>query len=199
MPLFIAAIGRKLISFVKDMKDDILIIYGEKGFEPFKRPLIIAVPSLLLLYAIVYYPLGGRLSLASAQLHSDEVVAQFAGNYTDAKSRLSAYQRKLPLLKDKDEWLNYILTSSARTYGISFDSMGAQRESEVGNFVLVSREVSVTTTYAKFGAWLAEIENSPIYLKVVEMDLHKNLDNPGTIKVTFKLATVFPKFSGGGS
>jgi hypothetical protein len=198
MPPFIEALFRKILAFFKDMKDNVLMIYAEKGFEPFKKPLIIAGPTLLVLYAAVYNPLGGRLSVASKELANAEVVAQFSDSYDDAKTKLSAYQRKLPLAKDKDEWLNFILTSTARNYGIAFDGMTAQVETEVGNFVLVSREVTVTTTYAKLGAWVAEIENSPIYLKIVNMTIHKDLTNPGSVKVSFKLSTVFPKFGGGG-
>jgi hypothetical protein len=193
------AILLKIKAFFKDMTDNVLLIYGEKGFEPFKRPLIIAGPTLLVIYAAVYAPLGSRLTVASSQLANDEVVARFAADYEDSKTKLAAYQRKLPLVKDKDEWLNYILTTTGRNYGISFDSISSQKESEVGNFIVASREVSVTTTYAKLGAWFAEIENSPIYLKIVDMGLHKDQANPGAVKATFKLATVFPKFSGGGA
>lgn len=199
MPPFAGAILLKIKAFVKDMKDNVLLIYGEKGIEPFKRPLIIAGPTLLVLYAVVYAPLGSRLALASGQLANAEVVARFANDYDEAKTHLTAYQRRLPLPKDKDEWLNYILTTTARTHGINFDTISSQRESEVGNFIVVSREVSVTATYARFGAWVAEIENSPIYLKIVDMALHRDPSNPGSVKVTFKLSTVFPKFAGGGS
>jgi len=192
-----AAILARAQSFLKDMADNIMIIYGEKGFAPFKKPLIIAGPSLLILYAAVYSPLGNKLKVTSAQVESMGVVAQYAGDYQDAKAKLSAYQRKLPFIKDKDEWLNYVITSTAREYGVAFDSLSAQKEMEVGNYVVVSREVMVTTTYANLGRWLAEIENSKIFLRVSDLSIRRSADNPGTVKVTFTLATVFSKFGGG--
>ncbi len=197
MPPFIASLLAKARSFVKDMADNVMIIYGEKGIEPFKKPLMIAIPTVLVLYAGVYSPLSSKLSAAKARLNVLTVVAQYASDYQDAKTRLSAYQRKLPLLKDKDEWLNYIITNTARSYGISFDGVSGQKESEVGNFLVVSREVTVTTTYAKLGKWLAEIENSPIFLRVIELNIRRDPNNPGTVKASFRLATIFPRFAGG--
>jgi type II secretory pathway component PulM len=194
----VEAIFLKAQSFFKDMAGDVMMIYAEKGFEPFKKPLMIAGPSLLVLYAAVYSPLTGKVSSTSNQLESMKVVAQYAGDYEDAKTRLAAYQRRLPFIKDKDEWLNYVITTTARAYGISFDSLSAQKETEVGNYLVVSREVMVTTTYANLGRWIAEIENSKILLRVTDLTIRRSEDNPGTVKVTFTLATVFSKFGGGG-
>ena len=194
----VAAILQKIQSFFKDMSANIMIIYGEKGIEPFKKPLLIAGPSLLVLYAGVFSPLTSKVKTSTAQVESMTVVAQYAGEYEDAKLKLAAYQRRLPFIKDKDEWLNYVITNTARAYGISFDSLSAQKETEVGNYLVVSREVMVTTTYANLGRWLAEIENSKILLRVSDLTIRRSQDAPGTIKVTFTLATVFAKFGGGG-
>ncbi len=198
MPPPLAALVQKLLSFFKDMLDNIRMIYSEKGIEPFKKPLIVAVPTLIILYAAVFSPLSTKLSATRVHMQSLEVIALHAGEYEDAKTRLSALQRRLPLIKDKDEWLNYIITNSARTYGISFEGMGAQRETEVGNFVLVSREVSVSTNYSTLGKWIADIENSPILIRFTDLNMRRDAANSGRVKVTFKLSTIFPKFSGGG-
>lgn len=199
MPPYIAAILWKVQSFFKDMLDNILLIYGEKGIEPFRKPLIIALPTLLIIYTAVYGPLGRKLDNAAARLRNSETVARYADDYVSGKSQLTAFQRKLPLTKDKDEWLNYIITNTARSYGISFDGVSGQKEIEVGNFLVVSREITVTTTYSKLGKWLAEIENSPIFLRVVELSLRRDEANPRTVKVTFRLSTIIPRYGGGGS
>lgn len=196
MPPLIAALLEKIKSSFKEMSDTILVIYGEKGIEPFKKPLMIALPSLLCLYALVYSPTGAKLKRSVAEQRNMKVVARFAGDYENAKTKMSGYQRRLPLLKDKDDWLNYLITTSAKNTGVSVDSLGAQRETEVGNYILVSREVSATTNYGLFGKWLAEIENSPIFLRVTEMNLHRDENTRGAIKVTFTLSTVFPRLGG---
>jgi len=198
MPPSIAAIIWKARSFFKDMLENILMIYAEKGIEPFRKPLMIAGPTLLIIYAVVYSPLGNRLDTAAKRLDNVRIVAQYAADYEDGKLRLSSYQRKLPFLKDKDEWLNHIITTTARPHGITFDGISGQKELEVGNFLVLSRQVDVTTTYAKLGRWLADMENSPIFLRVAELSVRRDDTNPGIIKVSFKLSTLLPRFAGGG-
>ncbi|OIO01121.1 MAG: hypothetical protein AUJ51_08825 [Elusimicrobia bacterium CG1_02_56_21] len=193
MPALVA----KIKFAVKDMLDNILMIYAEKGITPFKRPLMIAVPSLLGLYALVYSPVSNNFQLAASSEKNMKVVAQFAGDYENAKVRMSGYQRKLPLIKDKDEWLNYLLTSSAKSAGVSVESLSAQEENAIGNYLVVSRDVSASTTYANFGKWLAEIENSRIFLRITKMSLEREKNGLGTVKVSFTLSTVFPKQAGG--
>ena len=197
MPPLIVALLEKIQSAVKEMADSILIIYGEKGFAPFKTPLIIAVPSLLVLYLLVYNPISDKLRRYKAEAQNMTVVARYAGDYEAAKTKMSAYQRKLPLVKDKDDWLNYLITNTARNAGVSVDSLGAQRESEVGNYLVVSRVVTATTNYGVFGTWLAEIENSPIFLRITEMSMQRDENTRGAVKVTFTLSTVFPRQGGG--
>lgn len=198
MPPFITAMLEKSVAYFRNMWDDVLIIYGEKGIAPFKKPLTIALPTLLILYAGFYSPAAGRLKRAKSEVVNKTIIAQYAEEYETAKQRMTALQRKLPLVKDKAEWLSYVISSTAKKAGISVDSQSAQRESEVGGYVVVSREVSTTTSYHIFGRWLAEIENSPIFLRITEMSVTRDENNPGSVKVSVTLSTVFPKVGGGG-
>lgn len=188
----------KAVSYFRGMWDDVLIIYGEKGIAPFKKPLTFALPTLLVLYFGFYGPASNRLRKARNEASNMAVVAQYAEQYESVKHRVGGLQRRLPHVKDKDEWLSFVISNSARKAGVSVDSQSAQRESEVGNYLVVSREVSANTSYHLFGAWLAEIENSPIFLRVTELSLARNDGAPGTVKATFTLSTIFPKVGGGG-
>lgn len=192
------ALFDKAAAYFKDISDNILMFYNEKGIEPFKKPLLVAAPSVLLLYGAVYAPLSSKVSAAKSELEKKRLVAANYADYQDAKTRMAAYQGKLPLLKDKDEWLNYVMTSAARAHGISFDSISPQTENEAGNFLLVSRGVTVTTSYAKFGRWVADIESSPILLKVAEANIKKDDARAGILRINMKLSTIFPKFGGAG-
>ncbi|MBU2573400.1 MAG: type 4a pilus biogenesis protein PilO [Elusimicrobia bacterium] len=193
MPALIIILD-KIKVFVIDMADNLVIIYADKGMEPFKKPLLYALPTLLILYIAVYSPLASKVKNRALELEQLRLVARHSADYQDVKARYAAYQRKLPLFKDKAEWLNYVMTSTAKTHGIEFDQLSAQTESEVGNFLLISREASVTTTYPKLGKWIADVENSPILLKVAEMDFKKDPMTAGIIKVRVKLSTIFPRF-----
>ena len=151
---------------------------------------------LLVIYVALYSPAGSRLARARGDVTNMTLVAQHAEEYEGVKLRMSGLQRRLPLVKDKDEWLNFVISNSARKIGVSVDSQSAQREAEVGNYLVVSREITATTTYHIFGSWLAEIENSPIFLRITELSMHRDENNPGTVKVTFTLSTIFPKLGG---
>ena len=192
MPVIMALI-KKATTFLKDMFDNILMIYAEKGMEPFKKPLLLALPAVLVLYGAVYSPLGSKVRAESNRLKKLQIISAHYADYDDAKTRMKAYQLKLPNIKDKDDWLNNVMTSTAKINGISFDSTSAQTESEAGNFLLVSRVVSVTTTYAQFGRWVADMENSPILIKVADLNLKKDVSRVGVVKIVVKLSTIFPK------
>ncbi|HAF94747.1 MAG: hypothetical protein A2021_00525 [Elusimicrobia bacterium GWF2_52_66] len=186
----------RLQAFFKNMASDIVIIYSEKGIVPFKKPLLFALPVLLGIYAVIYAPLRSKLAFRSGELLKFEVISQNYQEYRDAKTNLSLYQAKLPLLKDKGEWLSYLINANAKKNGIDIDSLRAQEEVESGGFLAASRSVSVTTSYVKLGAWLADIENSPIFIKVTELRFKKLDERMGMIQVDLKLSTVFPRFGG---
>jgi len=198
MPPQIAALLQKLKSAVKEMADSILIIYAEKGMEPFKKPLTTAGAVLLAIYVMIYSPISGRVNRAQLEVQNMKVVSQYAGDYESAKMRQYGLQLRLPRNdKDaKDEWLKRIINDSARKVGIAVDSLGAQRENEIGNYVVVSRDVTATLSYSVFGKWLAEIENSPIFLRITTLSLSRNEATPGSLKVQFTLSTIFPRTVG---
>lgn len=198
MPPQLAALLQKIKSAVKEMADSILIIYAEKGMEPFKKPLTTAGAVLLAIYVLIYSPITGRVNRAQLEVQNMKVVSQYAGDYESAKMRQYGLQLRLPRNdKDaKDEWLKRIINDSARKVGVAVDSLGAQRENEIGNYVVVSRDVTATISYAVFGKWLAEIENSPIFLRITTLSLSRNDATPGSLKVQFTLSTIFPRTAG---
>ncbi|MDT8286827.1 MAG: hypothetical protein RQ748_06935 [Elusimicrobiales bacterium] len=182
----------KIRNSVLEMKDDVLVIYSEKGMIPFKKPLLIATPVILLLYSAVYGPSSEKYATKKMELaHLESVSVHYSG-YNEMLARKSELRRKMPLAKDKGEWLSYILTSTSKKHDISFDSLMAQEEQKAGPLILVSRGASVTSTYEKIGKWLAEVENSKIFLKITDLQITRRSAAPGMVKVTIKLAAVFP-------
>lgn len=185
----------RLKSVFAEATANVIAIYAEKGIEPFKKPLMIALPVILVLYAAVYRPMAGKIADATDQLDSSKVISEESGNYNDVKRSLSVFRAKLPQYKDKDDWLSYVLTNTAKNNGVSMDLLGAQTEVTDGNFVIVSRKVELTIDYDTMGKWIADIENSPIFLRIVSFSATKSPDNPGLLKVSLQLSTVFIKAS----
>lgn len=196
MAIDAAGLISKARGFFTEATDNVLVIYAEKGIEPFKKPLMIAFPVLLVLFAGVYRPLGGKIEEANYQLEVSQAISEGAGDYQAVKEQLLAAQSRLPLLKDKDEWLSYLLMNSAKAHGISFDMLSAQTEEDAGSFLVVSRRVEFVTDYSTLGRWLAEVENSPIFIRVVSLEVAREEMNPLRLKVSVKLSTVFMKPEG---
>jgi len=193
MPAEIKELLLRAKAFITDATDNVFAIYAEKGQEPFKKPLTVAIPVLMVLYFLVYSPLSGKISETSFKLASSQAISQGAGEFQDAKDRLTGFQRGLPLLKDKDDWLNYIIMSTAKAHDISFDVLSAQTEEEAGGFIVVSRSAEFVTSYETLGSWLASIENSPIFLRIVSMSAVRDQNNPLRVKASLKISTLFAK------
>ncbi|OGS15245.1 MAG: hypothetical protein A2234_00055 [Elusimicrobia bacterium RIFOXYA2_FULL_58_8] len=193
MPVDMAELASRARGFIGAAMDNVLVIYAEKGMEPFKKPLTISVSLLLAIYVAVYRPLNARIGDTAFKLRNLHAIATGAGEYADAKKRLMEYQSKLPLLKDKDDWLNYLLMSTARAHAITYDVLSAQKEESAGNFIIVSRDVEFLATYDALGKWLEDIENSPISLRVVSISALRDRDNPVNAKVSAKVLTLFIK------
>lgn len=182
-------------SLVNSYAETLLAIYAEKGIEPFKKPLSVCVPVLLLLYLFGYRPLGDRIASAAYKLESDRAVAESAGEFSDTRDRMTQLMAKLPPLKEKDDWLNALLANTIKKYGISFDQLSPQTELTVGNFIVASRTVEFTSTYDVVGRWLADVEATPQFLRVVTFSISRDTNNPLQVKASVTVSTIFSKSS----
>lgn len=186
----------QVLSAARNSIYEIRAIYAEKGMEPFKKPLMMALPIFLVVYFGFYAPSGSKLSQAKDELARYELIAPFYDDYVNYKNSAAQYKKKLPLYKDKAEWLDYIIRSSSQKNAITPETIGAQTESEIsGGFLLASRSVSIRADYQTIGKLIADIENSPIFVKVTELNLKKDAQL-GVVLAEFKVATVFIKPGG---
>lgn len=186
----------KIISFFKDSVSDLQSIYAEKGIEPFKKPLAVSIPVFLAVYFGFYSPSGTKLMMARDELARYELLSPFYTDYIGYKNAAAQYKKNLPLYKDKDEWLDYIIRTNSQKNGITPDTISSQTESELtGGFVLATREVTIRADYDTIGKLIADIENSPIFVKITEFDLKKDSEL-GVVSAQFKISTVFVKPGG---
>ncbi len=173
--------------------DSVIAIYTEKGFEPFKKPLLYASPVILGLYFMVYSTTTGKLANKKTELTNMESISEFFEAYENAKLSILSLQRRLPASKDKSDWLNHVLNSNAKEHAMNIDGLTAQKEVEISNYIVVSRSVSLTSTYVKVGKWVCDMENSPIFLKITDFNMKKDPVKRGHVKVNLTVSTVFSK------
>ncbi len=184
----------KIKNFILEMKGDLTAIYFEKGYEPFKKPVLYAIPFLLVAYALLYLPSVKRLEAKRYEYAKLKASSEFYGRYSAARSKVREYESKLPALKDKDGWLDYILGKSAKKCKILIDSMSGQEEREEGNLIMASRAISVKNDYFTVGKWISDMENSDVFLKITDFNLKKDTSKMGRIKVELTVTTVFSKY-----
>ncbi len=190
----ITALAARAAAFLKDMSDNTGMIYAEKGMAPFKKPLLISLVIILGVYSFFYSPLQSRIAARSDELQKWRLIESNYSRYETARDRLRSYEARLPKLKDKEDWLNLILNSTARVNGIVFERISTQTEAKAGNFLVVSIDVSLTTTYAKLGRWLFDIEKNNMILKVTDVKIAKVEGQAGfQVRVDLRLSTIFQK------
>ena len=187
------AILNKIKDALTEMRDDVLVIYAEKGATPFKKPLLMALPALLIAYAGIYSPSSSNLRERRIESAKLKVISAHYAEYTEVQGQRAELRRRMPLLKDKDEWLGYILTSTSKNHGLTFEALSQQEELNAGPLILVSRGASVTGPYEQVGAWLAEMENSKIFLKITSLQMTKNPGTPTSVQVKIVLSIVLPR------
>lgn len=184
----------KLKEYAVQMLDEFKIVYAEKGFEPFKKPLLYATPAFLIAYFIIYSPSVKKMESRQREYTELCAISEFYGRYHDAKIKIKNHRSVLPALKDKDEWLNYLLTKTAKEHGIVLDSVSEQKEVDMTEAIMVSREVSFKSDYHTVGKVVSDIENSEIFVKITAFELKKNENNLGKVSVTLTLSTLFAKY-----
>ena len=67
---------QKIKIFLKRMLDDIVVIYEEKGAEPFKKPLLYAILPILILYFMIYSPVADKLRDKKNELANIESIIE---------------------------------------------------------------------------------------------------------------------------
>ncbi|MEF3280167.1 MAG: type 4a pilus biogenesis protein PilO [Elusimicrobiota bacterium] len=177
---------------LKDIIQDVEAIYLDKGPEPFKKPMLYAISAIVISY-LIYLSNKGPLKNNQDEFERINQLANFYSEYIDLKKNIKNYLPMLPSIKDKDEWLNYILNTTAAKYSIIFTNVESQKELKIGdNIYVVSKQVQFATDYETLGKFIRDIENSPIFVEVSNFSAFKKND-PQIIKidVTLTLTTVF--------
>lgn len=184
----------KIKSYLKDTLQDVIAIYTEKGAEPFKKPLVVFLLFIIGSY-IFYNTSRSRLVETEEKLNWLRSVKGYYNDYIAATDLLKRYSKKFPAWKDKDEFLNYTLTTVASRNGIIFSSVEAQKEMVYDKIYHVTKQVRFVTTFEKLLKFLAEIELSEVFVEIFQIKLTKKegVDQIGLIEVDLTVGTIFIK------
>lgn len=179
-------------SHIKDLFSDMQAVYLEKGPEPFKKPVLYALSAVVVSY-LIYSSNTGTLKNNKLQLEKTIQLAGFYNEYVDLKAAMKTYSKMIPSIKEKDEFLNYLLNTTASKYGITFTNIDSQKELKVDNMYFVSKQVQFSTDYDTLGNFIREIENSPVFVEVSQLSVSKKNNDIviGRLDVSLNISTVF--------
>ena len=186
------------------VKDEIIFTISairEKGYKHFAKPLAMTGTMLAVTYYMVYVHSRDRLQEVRSQLAAARATSTFADAYKDAVAKIRDVSTMMPQLTDRDGWLFNRAVETSQKQGISLGAIGNQVEINTPAFLVLSLPVGASTTYAQFGSWVAELENTPKLLKVTgfrikKVELDKTTlakENLGKCSVELEISTIIPK------
>lgn len=177
---------------IKNLIEDVQAIYLEKGPQPFQKPFLYAFLAIFISY-LIYLSNKGTLKNNQLEYEKMSQLSSFANEYIDLKNSIQSYLKKIPSIKDKNEWLDYLLNITAHRYQIVFTNIESQKELKVGNnMYIVAKQVQFTTDYQTLGKFIRDLENSPVFIEISQLVVMKKDDNYIiNIEVTINVSTVF--------
>ena len=129
----------------------------------------------------------------SSQVETLKLIADSLDDYSKTKGRITDYKKKLPMYKDREEWLNYLIISTAKDLEIDIESLAPQKINDFDAFAIASRDVETTIDYDTAGRWIEKLENAPVFLRITFMSMDKLEDEPTYVKLRMTISTLFIK------
>jgi hypothetical protein len=185
--------SQDIMQKVQDYAQYLQVIYLERGFEPFKVPVLAVTGIIFCLYFFMYKPIEPKLMELNDQLETQRAIHESLGEYNETKNTIGDFKKKLPMYKDKEDWLNYIIISTAKEMEIELDSLDPQVLKEEGSFAIASRNLETTVEYDIAGRWIEKLENAPVFIRLTNVTMEKVLEDPAYVKLKMTVTTLFLK------
>lgn len=185
--------SQDILQKVQDYVDYLQVIYLEKGFEPFKVPVLVVCGIVFCLYFFLYKPIEPKLMDLNAQLETQKTIHESLGEYNETKNTIGDFKKRLPMYKDKEDWLNYIIISTAKEMEVELEALDPQVLREEGSFAVASRNLETTVEYDIAGRWIEKLENAPVFIRLTNVSMEKDQEDPAYVKLKMTVSTLFLK------
>ncbi|MEM4368218.1 MAG: type 4a pilus biogenesis protein PilO [Candidatus Anstonellales archaeon] len=179
-------------NYLRNVFQDAIAVYSEKGMEPFKKPFVISMLIIICSY-LFYKTSSSRLLDNREKVEWFNSIKDYYNEYVSSKEILKKYATNVPAWKDKDDFLSYTLTNIASKNGITFSSVETQKEMPYDRIYYVSKQVRFTTTFENLVKFLAEVERSEILVEVSQITITKreSTSQLGLLDVDLIVGTIF--------
>ncbi len=159
---------------IKNIVSAIEGIYFEKGFEPFKKPVLYSLVVIIVSYYF-YSSASSKYSYNLKDFKKIEQLRNIQETYFQLKSKHSVYLERLPKMDERENFLNSAVTEIASRNNISFYSVGEQTEIRLEKFglIVILRNFKFRTEYNHLGNFIKDIENNDKFIGVSELLIKK--------------------------
>jgi hypothetical protein len=164
-----------------------------KGSKRFGRAFGAAGFLLFAAYMGLYRPPQQKSSRLAAQIAKAKMLHDYGSQYSDLRDQLRGAYRRLPLLKDRDQWLSNSVRDSLSAGGLLSEDFKPVQEQEVQGLLFQTSSVSLNVRFAEFYDWLLRLESAKPMMHLSLLDLTKMTDKPGYNRATCEVSTVIPK------
>lgn len=171
-------------SYVVMIQDEIQLIASmlrDKGRERFGRTLILGVGLPAAAYFLFYGPAKKKFSDLDNRLQTAQTMAANADTYKSLKDNIERAYARLPLPKDRTNWLADTVKEALRAEEIVPSQFNPPVEKETNGIVEQSLTISMSTKFPELMGFLARLETIKPSVYVTSLEVAKKDPKEGEI------------------
>ena len=178
---------------VETIQDEIRSVFGtlkDKGANRFGRALALSLALPFAAYLLIYTPAMRKLAHLDDELSRARLMARQADDYNQVKNRLLVAYSKLPLPKDRANWLSDTVKEALRSENIVASQLPAPSEEDVHGIVTQNLSIGMNLKFSELMALLTRLEASKPLIHISRVELTKNSTPLGNNTVNCVFSTV---------
>jgi Tfp pilus assembly protein PilO len=171
--------------------------------EQIEKFVLIGVGAVIILIALFYFifapalrktgELKNKIAQQKEKIVSAEndisVLPKTRANLAKLEEKMSYDTADMP--QPTPDWFLDKLNSIAGGLGINFDKIEPKGVTKSGKYSLQEMEVELSTDYHSLGKFINKLENSSPFLKIIDISIMANKDNPLKHNVILKIGAYF--------
>lgn len=182
------------MKFLDTLKEDIKnlqILFEERDFKPFLRPIIVIL-GVFLVVQFFNNNAKEKVNTIKKRIEAQQAEAENERDYKDGKIRYQNLLAQLPPADRKNEWILLQVEAIANKLNIK-DSIKYSKGANL-NYGIMEISTAVITgelTYSQVGRLVESIENNPQFLRINKLSLDRKGSSLGKITIRIEIYTAF--------
>ena len=168
-------------------------VWLEKGWQFFKIPLFVGIGCSVFIYFNLYKQAISQYEKKKSSIEALSAQARYSSTYNIYKQQAGLHERVFPNIKDKSDWLANLISVACKAENVVPDSISQQNESDAGDFVVAQLDFNLRTSFKKAADLVARLESNKFFVRVIRLNMAKDVSARGHVVLSVSVVTVFPK------